>query len=49
MAKLTSCLDDALVLDYLEQRLPRWKIDQIHGHLDGCRECLNLVAQLTAS
>ncbi|MGE0868440.1 MAG: zf-HC2 domain-containing protein [Kofleriaceae bacterium] len=48
VVKLTSCLDDGLILDYLEHRLPPWLVEQIHAHLDTCRDCLSLVAQLIA-
>lgn len=40
------CLDDAEVLDYVEQRLAEASIAEIREHLDACSDCLGLVGQL---
>jgi tetratricopeptide (TPR) repeat protein len=41
-----TCLDDLDVLDYIEGRMPEARVLAVRQHLDGCVECLNLVAQL---
>jgi len=42
-----TCLDDLEVLDYVDERLTAERMTSVRSHLDGCTDCLNLVAQLT--
>ena len=44
-----TCLDDMDVLDYIDARLPDAQFAAVQDHLDGCIDCLNLVAQLTGA
>jgi serine/threonine protein kinase len=42
-----TCLDDMDVLDFIDERLAPGRQTEVRTHLDGCTDCLNLVAQLT--
>ncbi|MFN0250949.1 MAG: protein kinase domain-containing protein [Kofleriaceae bacterium] len=44
-----TCLDDMDVLDFIDERLAPARIAEVRDHLDGCTDCLNLVAQLTGT
>jgi tetratricopeptide (TPR) repeat protein/tRNA A-37 threonylcarbamoyl transferase component Bud32 len=37
------------VLDYIDERLDPARVTDVREHLDSCSDCLNLVAQLTAT
>ncbi len=43
---MSRCLNDTAVLAFSEHRLSADEMAHVHAHLDGCDQCLALVAEV---